>query len=256
VKRTALVTGANRGLGREVCRRLADEELEVILTSRDARDGEEAADTLGVLHRPLDVVEPASVEALVRALKSERRHVDVLVNNAGVALDGFDAEVARRTLEVNFFGAVRVTEALLPLVRSGGSIVMVSSGLGQLDGFGAERRGQLADAALDHAALLALVQGFEADVAAGRVAEGGWPLSAYRVSKAALNAYVRILAPTLRERRIAVNAVCPGWVRTEMGGPGAPRSIEEGARSIAWAALLSGGEPTGGFFRDGRPIPW
>jgi NAD(P)-dependent dehydrogenase (short-subunit alcohol dehydrogenase family) len=97
---------------------------------------------------------------------------------------------------------------------------------------------------------------FVADVKAGKHEERGWPSSAYRVSKAAMNALARIYARELAPRRILVNAVCPGWVRTDMGGPSAPRTVEVGAHSIAWAALIPDGGPTGGFFRDGKAVEW
>jgi carbonyl reductase 1 len=242
--RTALVTGANRGLERETARQLAARGLRVIAASRDGAAGER-----------LDVSGDASVAALAKKLAAEHVTIDVLVNNAGVALKGFDAEVARRTLDVNFFGPLRVTEALSPLCPDGGNVVMVSSGMGELAGFTPRARARLSDPGLSRDGLVALMRSFVDDVAAGRHTQAGWPSSAYAVSKAGLNALVRILARELAGRRIRVNAVCPGWVRTDMGGPGASRSVEKGAASIVWAAAAEDG-PTGGFFRDGKPIPW
>jgi NAD(P)-dependent dehydrogenase (short-subunit alcohol dehydrogenase family) len=204
-------------------------------------------------HRPLDVADPASVRALADALASDR--IDVLVNNAGIALRGFNAEVARRTLEVNFFGALRVTDALLPLIRDGGTIVMVSSGMGEVSAFAPRLAERFLSPSLTKDDLVEMVRSFQRDVERGRHEAAGWPSSAYRVSKVALNALTRILARELAPRRIRVNAVCPGWVRTDMGGSGASRSVEAGARSIVWAAALEEG-PTGGFFRDGRAIGW
>jgi carbonyl reductase 1 len=255
--RTALVTGASRGLGLETCRQLAAAGLRVLLTSRGpsgaAAARRLAADGLAVEHRPLDVVDPASVAALAAELAGTS--VDVLVNNAGISMKGFDANVARGTLEVNFFGALRVTEALLPLLPDGGTIVMVSSGMGELAPLGPALRERFTRPSLTREELTTLMQSFVRDVEAGRHAELGWPSSAYRVSKIGLNALVRILAPELATRHIRVNAVCPGWVRTDMGGPGASRSVEKGAASIVWAAMLED-DTTGGFFRDGRAIPW
>jgi NAD(P)-dependent dehydrogenase (short-subunit alcohol dehydrogenase family) len=262
--RTALVTGANRGLGRETARQLAGRGLRVIVSSRAAA-ASETADALAArtppgavtaLSLPFDVADPASVAAAARHLGDAATRVDVLVNNAGIAMDGFDAEVARRTIEVNLFGPLRTTEALLPLIPQGGTIVMVSSGMGELGGLDDGLRARFTDPALTREGLADLARAFVADVAAGRHREGGWPSSAYRVSKVALNALVRVWAPELAARRIAINAVCPGWVRTDMGGPGASRGVEKGAASIVWAATLEGGQPTGGFFRDGRPIDW
>jgi carbonyl reductase 1 len=258
--RTALVTGGNRGLGLETCRQLAARGLRVLAASRSddvpASIAALAGEGLGVEHRALDVADPDSVAARARALAAAGVALDVVVHNAGVALDGFDAAVARRTLDVNFHGALRVTDGLLGLVPAGGRIVMVSSGMGELSCVAPPLHARLASPALTRGELVALVEAFVEDVARGRHRDAGWPSSAYRVSKVALNALVRVLARDLAPRGIGVDAVCPGWVRTDMGGPGADRSVAEGAASIVWAATRDAGAPTGGFYRDGAPIPW
>jgi NAD(P)-dependent dehydrogenase (short-subunit alcohol dehydrogenase family) len=138
---------------------------------------------------------------------------------------------------------------------AGGTIVMVSSGMGELAGVDDRLRARVTDPTLTREAVSALAREFVADVAAGRHRERGWPSSAYSISKLALNALVRVWAAELAPRGIIINAACPGWARTDMGGRGAPRSVEKGAASIVWAALREG-EPTGGFFRDGRRIDW
>jgi carbonyl reductase 1 len=255
-EQTALVTGGNRGLGRGVCRRLARAGMHVMLSGRDLEDVRAALEDLrnagAVQPLQLDVTDEASIDAAFETFTAAHDHLDVLVNNAGIALDGFDADVARRTLDANFYGAARVTDRFLPAMADGGRIVMVSSGVGSLSKFSQQLQQRFLDPNLDRDSLCALVEQFVANVEAGRHTERGWPTTAYGVSKAAVNALTRILA---REHpRLRVNAVCPGWVRTDMGGPSATRSIEEGAASIAWATGHD--VPTGGFFRDGHRIQW
>ena len=223
----AVVTGANRGIGCEVVRQLAERGHTAILTSRDSAKGEEAAAKLGldnVVPAPLDVSDDASVAAFAEWLENTYGRCDVLVNNAAVDYDtdqrAVDADLTRvrEDLETNLFGAWRVTQALLPLLRRSDHprVVNVSSGAGSLESMG-----------------------------------GGTP--AYSVSKASLNALTRLVAG--EERGMLVNSVCPGWVATDMGGAGG-RPIADGAAGIVWAATLPDDGPTGGFFRDGRPVPW
>jgi NAD(P)-dependent dehydrogenase (short-subunit alcohol dehydrogenase family) len=257
---TALVTGANRGLGLETCRQLARRGYVVILTSRDAASGQAAVtdladEGLNVDYRKLNVTSADDIAALAASLAAEGRTLDVLVNNAAVSLNGFDAEVVRQTLAVNFFGAMNVTDVLKDLIANDGTIVFVSSGMGELSAYAPTIRARFADQTLTRDKLTALVEAFAAAVAAGRHREEGWPSSAYRVSKAALNALTRILARELAPRNIRVNAVCPGWVKTRMGGRSASRSVEKGAASIVWGATLSD-STSGGFYRDGRAIGW
>jgi NAD(P)-dependent dehydrogenase (short-subunit alcohol dehydrogenase family) len=230
--KVALVTGANRGIGLEVVRQLARLGFTVLLGSRDAGKGARAAaplseEGLKVLPVRLDVTAQESIDALRRWVEERYDKLDVLVNNAAVLYDswqravGADLKVVREAFETNTLGPWRVSEAFLPLLRrSGGArIVNVSSESGSLADMG-----------------------------------GGTP--AYGVSKAALNVLTRKFADELRSERILVNSVCPGWVATEMGGPDAPRSVEEGAAGVVWAATLPDTGPTGGFFRDGEPLPW
>lgn len=235
--KTAVVTGANRGLGLETCRQLARLGLTVILTSRDARKGEAAAAGLrkagaAVRFHPLDVTDPQSIRRLADFVEAEFGRFDVLVNNAGVFLDPVDSpepdaasvfraelDIVRRSMETNVYGPLLLCQALVPLMRGYGRIVNVSSGMGQLTEM-----------------------------------NGGCP--GYRFSKVALNALTRILADELQHTRIKVNSLCPGWVRTDMGGPHADRPVEEGADTIVWLATLPDDGPSGGFFRDRKPIPW
>jgi NAD(P)-dependent dehydrogenase (short-subunit alcohol dehydrogenase family) len=228
--RVALVTGGNRGIGFEVCRQLADLGYVTILTARDAPKGEAAARSLRrpgrtVLFRQLDVTCAESIEAARDWTAARYEKLDALVNNAAILYDDWqravdaDLDTAREAMETNLYGPWHVAQAFLPLLRASGRarVVNVSSGSGQLASM-----------------------------------RGGTP--AYAISKAALNALTRILAAELQRDRILVNAVCPGWVATDMGGGGRP--IPEGAAGVVWAATLPSGGPTGGFFRDGKPLAW
>jgi NAD(P)-dependent dehydrogenase (short-subunit alcohol dehydrogenase family) len=228
--RTVLITGASRGLGFETARQLGRLGYRVVTTGRDAARAEDAAAALRA--KGLDVVsfqlDVASAESCARL--GEVGEVDVLVNNAGFVAES--REPSRSALVVaperlteafatNTLGAYRVTQALAPGMRDRGygRIVNVSSGMGQLSDMG-----------------------------------GGNP--AYRLSKSALNALTRIFAAELAGTGVLVNSVCPGWVRTDMGGPSARLSVEEGVETIVWAATLPEDGPTGGFFRYKQPIPW
>ena len=254
-KRLALVTGANQGIGLEACRQLRDDGYAVILTSRDEAGGRAEAKKLGVEYMRLDVTKAADIDAVAAGLRQEKRRLDVLVNNAGISMHGFNPDVVRTTLDINFFGVLHVTEGLLPLIADGGTIVFVSSGMGELHAYSKAIQARFRDPQLTRDKLVVLINEFIAGVAAGRHEDAGWPSSAYRVSKAALVALTHVLARDLASRAIRVNAVCPGWVRTRMGGSSATRPVEQGARSVVWAAELSDAT-TGGFFRDGRPATW
>jgi len=254
----AVVTGANRGLGLETCRQLAGRGYEVLLTSRREPDGRRAAaaladDGLAVVWRSLDVADPESIGAFAQRLRADGVAPEALVNNAGVYHERLDAVGARDTHAVNFLGPLRLTEALAPLLPRGARVAMVSSQMGTLSGLPAALRRRF-EAPLDLAALVRLEESFVSEVERGE--HGASPALAYRVTKCGLNVLTRLLSASLRARGVRVNAVCPGWVRTEMGGAGATREVTEGAAGIVWAATLPPDGPTGGLFLDGRPIDW
>jgi NAD(P)-dependent dehydrogenase (short-subunit alcohol dehydrogenase family) len=222
--KTVLITGAYRGLGYEVARQLSQRGWEVILTARRKDKGDAAAAKLeNTTFLELDITEPASV---ARAAKQVAK-LDVLINNAAVIADGdqdvltIKPDIVARTIETNALGALRVSQAFVPHLHksSAGRIVNVSSSAGQLSDMGT------------------------------------WA-PAYSASKTSLNAITCLLAAALQEKGIAVNSVCPGWCRTEMGGASAPRSVEEGAAGIVWLAADTPQEKTGLFWRDKEVIPW
>jgi NAD(P)-dependent dehydrogenase (short-subunit alcohol dehydrogenase family) len=230
--RVALVTGANRGLGLETCRQLLERGLRVVMTGRDERALERARRSLddgspNLMAVRMDVTEPASIKAAHDKISKEFGAVDVLVNNAAVLLfEGSDvlstpADGFHDTFETNLFGVIEACRVFVPVMakRRYGRVVNVSSGAGQL-------------------------------------ASMSTYAPAYSIAKAALNAFTRILAATYHGRGVLANVVDPGWVRTDMGGPSAPRSVQQGADTIVWLATLSNDGPSGGFFRDRRKIEW
>lgn len=233
----AVVTGANRGLGLETSRQLAQCGFHVVLTARNPQAGATALrelqmQKLDVELRKLDVTSTEDAKALVRFLREQHGHVDVLVNNAGI-LPESSRDAGAKSFEplkvspvtvmevfnTNTLGAVRLIQALVPLMPDGARIVNVSSGMGALNDM-----------------------------------NGGY--LGYRISKAALNVVTRVFAHDLAERGIIVNSVCPGWVKTDMGGPGASLSVEKGVETIVWLATDPGVTDSGLFWRDRKQILW
>jgi NAD(P)-dependent dehydrogenase (short-subunit alcohol dehydrogenase family) len=245
----AVVTGANRGLGLETARQLGARGWRLLLAVRREPEGYAAAASLAAQGRDarawaLDVGDPASIARFAARAVAEELRIDALVHNAGV----YTASAAE-TMAVNALGPVRLTDALAPRLPRGARVVMVSSGLGQLSGLPPDLR-----RAVEELGSREDLDRLTAEVVRSSGGDGG--SLAYSASKAALNAATRFLARELAPRGVLVNAVCPGWVRTEMGGAGAPTSVEDGASGIVWAAGLAPDAPTGRLFRDGRPIPW
>ena len=269
MKRIALITGGNRGIGLEICRELGKNNLHVILTSRGQEAGEGARDQLAkeghdVSWFGLDVSSADDIQAMSEHIQNAHGGLDILVNNAGVSFNGFNAKIARDTVDINFFGSLHLSDALLPLVRQGGRIVMVSSGMGDRailsNGLQERFRDEDPQTRMARDELVALMTKFIDDVAAKRHAEEGWPSSAYCVSKIGMTKLAEIMARELEAqgnpKKILINASCPGWVRTDMGGERADRSIKEGADTPVWLSLLPEGAPNGGFFRDRQPVAW
>ena len=231
-EKIAVVTGGNKGIGFGICRALARRGVRTILTARDASRGETAREQLeteglGVVFRALDVADPRSVAGLAAFVAEEFGRLDILVNNAAIRADkgmtGLDVpvDILREMMETNLYGPLMTCQALAGLLKKSpaGRIVNVSSGMGALASMG-----------------------------------GGSP--AYRITKTALNAMTKILAAEFRGTGVLVNCCHPGWVRTDMGGRGASKSIDEGADTPVWLALLPGNGPTGGYFQDRKPLPW
>jgi len=229
----ALVTGGNRGIGLEICRQLAEQGITVLMGSRELAKGETA---VSHLHRQgvtnihpyqLTVNDEDSIQRLYRKIEQDFDRLDILVNNAGIYPDtvnsllAVDLDLMRQAMDVNAYGPLRLIQVLLPLMKKHrwGRIVNVSSSMGDLDRL-----------------------------------SNGYP--AYRFSKMMLNLFTRVLAQELNGTGITINAMSPGWVRTDMGGSGAPRSAKEGADTAVWLVTLPDGGPHGGYFYNRQPIDW
>lgn len=237
-KRVAVVTGGNRGIGKEIARQLAAHGLQVIITSRDEEKGKQAvqellAGGLPVTLHVVDVHEIHDVVRMIERIQADYGRLDVLVNNAGVILDQgvsvleVEESVIRATLETNFFGALRMTQAVIPLMKLHhyGRIVNISSGLGAFE-----------------------------------IMNGDYGLkgssSAYRISKTMLNALTCLVSQDVAGTGIRVNAVCPGRVQTDMGGADAPLTVTEGADTAVWLAMMEDDGPSGEYFRERKNIAW
>ena len=238
--KVALVTGANKGIGFEIARQLGQKKITVLAGARDPDRGTAAGERLqseGLdAHFILvDVVRATSIEAAIGKIKDDFGRLDILVNNAGIQIDTqsgilqLDPIVFQNTLETNAFGPLLLAQAAVRLMEANqyGRIVNMASTLGSL-----------------------------AEIASPDSPYDAIPAPAYRLSKTLLNGITVLLAKELRGANILVNSVCPGWVRTDMGGEEAPLSPAQGADTAVWLATLPDDGPTGGFFRERQPIPW
>jgi NAD(P)-dependent dehydrogenase (short-subunit alcohol dehydrogenase family) len=241
-KKTALITGANKGIGLETARQLGKKEMTVLLGARDIKKGKTAAEELrkdGIdAHAiEIDVSDPASIKKAAAQVESDFGRLDILVNNAGVMTDDRGKKVSeqsldtwRETFDTNVFGLIATTDAFLPLLRKSGAgrIVNLSSILGSIE--------------------------FHAKPGSPVYESKDTP--AYNVSKAAVNAYTVQLAYELKDTKVKVNAAHPGWVKTDMGGEGAMMEIEDGAKTSVALATVGADGPNGAYVHMGEPLPW
>ncbi len=229
--RVALVTGANKGIGYEIARQLGEKGFHVLVGARKAEAGKQAVASLqksgaSAEFIEIDVSDRASIQKAAQTVAAQFDHLDALVNNAAIMEDKSNItevpdELLHHTLRTNTFGPLLVTQAFLRLLTKspGATVVNMSSGLGQLS--------DMADT---------------------------YP--AYSISKTSLNAVTRQFAAVLRDKGVAVNSVCPGWVKTDMGGANAPRTVQQGADTVTWLATDAPRDLTGQFLRDRKVIPW
>lgn len=226
---TVLVTGANKGIGLEIAKQMAEKGFTVFLTARNPERGKQAVQQLSnkglnVHFIELDVTNLQSIKQAVKLFKEQSDYLDVLVNNAGILMDKCNIvempmEVLEKTVTANAYGPIMVIQNFLPLIKQGGRIINISSGLGALHDMGSYS-------------------------------------PAYSISKTMLNAITRQFSSVLSERGISLNSMCPGWVQTDMGGENASRSVEKGAETAVWLATESHQSLTGKFFRDKKEIDW
>nr|BFD61008.1 SDR family oxidoreductase [Bdellovibrio sp. CKG001]BFD64423.1 SDR family oxidoreductase [Bdellovibrio sp. HM001]BFD68623.1 SDR family oxidoreductase [Bdellovibrio sp. HAGR004] len=236
MKKIAVITGANRGLGLALSEAMAQRGFKVLMAMRNPDKAQKTLNTLtmkglDVVPMKLDVSQEKSIHDFVEAIKREYGFVDVLVNNAGILIDSEDggnssifktkASTLQKSFATNTMGPFLLTQKIFPLMKQEGygRIVNVSSNMAQLS-------------------------------------EKQKSSASYRISKTALNMVTNLFASEVQGEDICVNSVSPGWVRTDMGGPNADRSLDQGIKGILWAATLPKGGPNGGFFRDGEPLSW
>lgn len=229
--RVAVITGANRGIGLAVAKAMQEYGIFTILTARNVNNFSDVIDEMDpnwCHFRELDVTDENSIATFCQLIRNDYTRLDILINNAGVYLDdetqlrNLDLSIFDQTLKTNVYGPLSLAQKLLPMMEKNkyGRIVNVSSGMGAHDAFD------------DNQA------------------------PSYKISKQALNSVTKLMAREVDSKQIKINAICPGWVRTRMGGPTAPRSVEQAVQGIMWAATIEADGPTGGFFRDGKTIQW
>jgi len=257
----AVVTGANKGIGFEIAKQLADNGIHVIATARNESLGESSVQKItngSVEYHQLDITDEKSVDGLADYLKTKYHGFDILVNNAGIAFkgDAFDENVARTTIGTNYFGTKRACLKLIPLIRDGGRVVNVSSSVGRPSLLSSHLKQQFTKKDLTMDELDSLMNTFIRDVAKGNWKEEGWPSTTYGVSKIGETALTRVLSKSYPS--ILINACCPGFIRTDMSSnnpAGGPPS--EGAKVPVWLATLpSDSKYNGGFFKNMAEVEW
>ena len=231
MNKVILITGSNKGIGYEIAKQCSKRGFYVIISGRDETRLKGALEnlkkeTLNADSLLMDVSNPESIENASKQFSSKKLKIDVLINNAGISFNGDtkliknDINILNKTISTNSYGPLIVTKTFLPFIQSPGRIIMISSSGGIMNG-----------------------------------GVPGWS-PAYCISKTLLNAITKQLAHELMNKNISVNAVCPGWVRTDLGGAGASRSVEKGAETPVWLSSEASQDLTGLFLRDKKPISW
>lgn len=276
MERVALVTGGNRGIGYAIVKRLCKEFDGVVLfTARDENTGTKICgelskelDVTNIQHHQLDITSQDSINKLCSCVQKTFGGLDILINNSGVLLKKTVpyVERAETTVKINYFGTLNMCKSFFPLLRHHARVVNVSSGLGDLSCVSPALQKQFSSPKLTFTEITSLMEKYIRDAKEGKVTENGWPddssfSPAYSVSKIGVTALSMVQARELKNdqhKGILVNAICPGWVRTDMGGPNAHRSPEEGADTPVYCALLPRGttSPNGEFLQNRKIIPW
>lgn len=282
----AVVTGSNKGIGFAIVRQLALQYPQspantgpflIYLTARDQGRGQQALSDIHsdpalksakalkqdgglseVAFHELDISQTNSIRAFSEHLRKQHPGgIDMVINNAGVAMQGFDAGIVKQTLEANYFGTLEATQDFLPLIKQGGRLVNVASMAGHLSKYSDSIRQKFLQAK-SHDEITALMQGFKKAVAAGKENKEGWPSAAYAVSKAGSIGMTRTIAMEAKSKgnNVLINSCCPGYVKTDMTRGGGAKAPDQGAQTPVMLALQDIGGKSGLFWQHEKPIEW